>query len=86
MAGDLEKLGAVNRVVLWHLRLCLKILDKAGYVMAAAHVATAIDALEFELKSDRELIEAGLAHDEHVDAVLRMFANQKKIEDASDDQ
>ena len=67
------KAGRINRAVLWHLQLCSRLLDRLGYQLAAAYVASAIDALTSEAFSNEEISEMDLEREERLRLVLEMF-------------
>jgi hypothetical protein len=67
------KVSRLNRAVLWHLQLCLRLLDRLGYGLAATHVSSAIDALTNEAISEGEISELDLAREERVKLVLELF-------------
>jgi hypothetical protein len=71
--------------VLWHLRVCRRILDLLRYHRAAAHVSAAIDALVESAKSEEEITEMDLAREDHVRGVLEMFRTHRKLDVADDD-
>jgi KaiC/GvpD/RAD55 family RecA-like ATPase len=77
--------GRINQAVLWHLRLCRRLLDLLRYHRAAAHVSAAIDALVDSAKSDAEISELDLSREEHVEKVLEMFRKHRKLDEPGDD-
>jgi hypothetical protein len=84
-----QKIGRVNRAVLWHLQLCLRLLDLLGYRVAAARVASAIDALSSEALSDGEISEMDLDREERIRLVLALFdkhgKNEKNMTDSPEE-
>lgn len=62
-----------NRAVLWHLQLCLRALDHLQYRVTAAHIATAIDALQFEALSDIELSKTDADNERSLRLLLELF-------------
>jgi hypothetical protein len=66
-------MGRFNRAVLWHLQLCARLLDRAGYHLPSAHVHAAIDALLRHAASDEELAKLDLENDARVRLALEMF-------------
>lgn len=73
------KVGRLNRAVLWQLQMCLGLLDRLGYRVAAAYVSSAVDALTAEALSGGEISEMDLAREEHVNLVLAMFEKHGKV-------
>lgn len=59
--------------MLWHLKLCLRLLDKLGYQLSATYVSSAIDTLTREALSDGEISEMDLAKEERVRLALELF-------------
>jgi hypothetical protein len=74
-----HKVGRLNRAVLWHLQLCLRLLDRLGYGLTAAYVSSAIDALTNEALSDGEISEMDLANEERFRLVLELFEKHGSI-------
>lgn len=69
----------MNRAVLWHLQLCLRLLDRIGYHLTATYVSSAIDALTSEAVSAAEISEMDLAQEERVQLVLELFEKHGSI-------
>lgn len=74
-----ESIRLLNQAVLWHLKLCLKLLDRLGYYATAANVAAAIDALGAEALSAEEISDMDIAQEEHVRLILEMFSKNRRI-------
>jgi hypothetical protein len=73
-----HKIGRVNRAILWHLRLCLRLLDRLGYHVSGAYVSAAIDALSSEALSEGEISEMDLEREERISLVLALFDKHEK--------
>ena len=74
-----NKVGLLNRAVLWHLQLCLRLLDRLGYHATAANVSAAIDALTEEALSVDEISQMDLDREERVRLILDLFAKHEGI-------
>jgi len=70
---------------MWHLNLCLRILDRQGYRVAAAYVSTAIDALSCKALSDGEISEMDLKTEERFWLVVAFFDKHGKIDSSMTD-
>lgn len=80
-----NKVGLLNRAVLWHLQLCLRLLDRLGYHATAANVSAAIDALTEEALSIDEISQMDLDREERVRLILELFAKHENITRPDDD-
>lgn len=79
MRSKPANVGRLNLAVLWHLQMCERILSRLGYQIAAAYVATAIDALNAEAMSEEEISEMDLAHEDRTKLVLELFKKHGNI-------
>lgn len=80
-----NKVGLLNRAVLWHLQLCLRLLDRLGYHATAANVSAAIDALTEEALSIDEISQMDLYREERVRLILDLFAKHENVTRPDDD-
>jgi hypothetical protein len=77
--------GRFNQAALWHLQLCARLLDRAGYHLPSAHVHSAIDALLRHAVSDEEISQLDLENDDRVHLALELFRKHGSMS-MSDDQ
>lgn len=82
----LQMIGLLNRAVMWHLQLCLKLADRLNYHMVGAAIATAIEELAKEALSEDELDAMDLAEEERVRVILQMFEKNRHIRVADDER
>lgn len=75
----------LNRAVLWHLQLCLRLLDKLGYQMTAVNVAAAIDALTSEASTDDEISKLDLDRRDRSQLILEIYEKHGKPRESDSD-
>lgn len=68
-----NRIGLLNRAVLWHLQISLRLLDRLGYQMTAINVASAIDALTSEAASDEEISKMDLNRGDQARLILEIY-------------
>jgi len=71
--------GLLNQAVLWHLQVCLRLLDRLGYQMTAVNVASAIDALTSEATTEDEISKMDLDHGNQARLILDIYEKHGQI-------
>jgi hypothetical protein len=74
-----SRYGFLNQAVLWHLQLCLRLLDRLGYQMSAVNVAAAIDSLISEAATEDEISKMDVDHGHQARLMLDIFEKHGQI-------
>ena len=85
MSKRAQNSGLLNRAVLWHLQLSLRLLDRLGYHMTAVNVAAAIDALTNEAEADAEISKMDFDHGDRAEFLLEIFRKHGDLSDGKAD-